>query len=101
MLKPDRKQLVGLLSDDPREVLPEGAQLVERALPKPPMPMVGHVSSSYYSPNLDRAIALALVKGGRARHGQKLFAPLASGMTVSCTVTSPVFFDPEGKRLND
>jgi sarcosine oxidase subunit alpha len=100
MTKPDRKQLVGLLSEDPKEVLPEGAQLVERALARPPMPMVGHVTSSYFSPNLGRSIALALVKGGRARLGQTLHAPLASGLNVACKVCDPVFLDPKGERLN-
>jgi sarcosine oxidase subunit alpha len=99
MLKPDRKQLVGLLTEDPKEVLPEGAQLVERVLPKPPMAMVGHVSSSYFSPNLGRSIALALIKGGRERMGQTLHAPLASGAAIACKVTGPVFLDPEGNRL--
>ena len=100
MLKSDRKQLVGLLTDEPQQVLPEGAQLVEHVLPKPPMPMVGHVSSSYYSPNLGRSIALAMVKGGRARKGHKLYAPLAGGKSASCVVTGPVFLDPEGTRLH-
>ena len=99
MLKADRKQLVGLLTEDPREILPEGAQLVETLRAKPPMPMVGHVSSSYMSPNLGRSIALALVKGGRGKKGQTLLAPLADGGTVACTVTDPVFLDPDGERL--
>jgi len=99
MLKADRKQLVGLLTDDPQVVLPEGAQLVERALPKPPMPMIGHVTSSYSSPNLGRSIALALVKGGLARKGETIFAPLADGRVVPCAMTDPVFLDPEGERL--
>ena len=101
MLKPDRKQLVGILTQDPKEVLPEGAQLVEQVLPQPPMPMLGHVTSSYYSPNCGRSIAMALVKGGLARKGETLYAPLEGGKTVACVVAdSPVFFDPEGKRLN-
>ncbi len=100
MTKPDRKQLVGLLTMDPQEVLPEGAQLVDKVLPKPPMPMLGHVTSSYYSPNCGRSIALALVKGGLARKGETIYAPLESGKVVSCLITdSPVFFDPEGERL--
>ncbi|HEY5599029.1 MAG TPA: glycine cleavage T C-terminal barrel domain-containing protein, partial [Kiloniellales bacterium] len=93
------KQLVGLLTDDPQVVLPEGAQLVEHARDKPPMAMIGHVSSSYRSPNVGRSIAMALVKGGLARKGDKIFAPLADGRVISCTVTGPVFFDPEGERL--
>jgi len=98
LLKPDRKQLVGLLTHDPAEVLPEGAHLVEAVKPKPPMAMLGHVTSSYYSPTLGRSIAMALVKGGHARKGQTLQVPL-QGRTVSVTVAeSTVFFDPEGKR---
>ena len=100
MLKPDRKQLVGLLTEDPAEALPEGAQLVETVLAKqPPMAMVGHVSSSYHSPNLERSIALAMIKGGRGKTGQRVFAPLEGGKTVACTITGPVFLDPEGERL--
>jgi sarcosine oxidase subunit alpha len=99
MAKPDRKQLVGLLTDDPKAVLPEGAQLV--ADPKQPKPMtqLGHVTSSYWSPNLGHAIAMALVKGGRARMGQTLYAPLAGGRVIACKVTETVFYDKEGVRL--
>ena len=99
MAKPDRKQLVGILTDDPETVLPEGAHLVERVEPQPPMTMLGHVSSSYYSPNVGRSIALALVKGGLAKKGQKVTAPLLDGRKIGCTIVDPVFFDPEGERL--
>ena len=94
----DRKQLVGLLTEDPKEVLPEGAQIVERVSPRPPMPMIGHVTSSYHSANLGRSIALALLRGGRRRHGQRVMLPLAR-KTVAATVTSPVFIDPDGERM--
>lgn len=100
MAKPDRKQLVGLLTKDPNEVLPEGTQLVEKAGPERPVPMLGHVTSSYWSPNVGRSIAMALVKGGLARKGETLYAPLADGRTIECRIAdSPVFFDPEGERL--
>ncbi|MBL8670219.1 MAG: sarcosine oxidase subunit alpha, partial [Alphaproteobacteria bacterium] len=98
-LRPDRKQLVGLLTDDPQAVLPEGAQLVEKVLQQPPMAMLGHVTSSYRSPTLGRSIALALVKGGRARLGAKLHAPLMDGRVLAATVVEPVFYDKEGARL--
>ena len=68
-LRADRKQLVGLLPHDPDERLPEGAQLVEDREAPVPVPMLGHVTSSYRSAALGRTFALALVKGGRARHG--------------------------------
>ena len=92
----DRKQLVGILTEDPQAVLPEGAQLVE-APGRPPVPMIGHVTSSYASPTLGRSIALALVRGGRARIGQTVHAALAEG-ALACTVSAPVFYDPEGAR---
>ncbi len=100
MLLPDRKQLVGLLTEEPDTVLPEGAQLVEQLKPEPPMTMLGHVTSSYYSPNLGRSIAMALVKGGRDKQGQRLWAPLADGRKIACSICEPVFVDPKGERLH-
>ncbi|MDD9857875.1 MAG: sarcosine oxidase subunit alpha family protein [Gammaproteobacteria bacterium] len=92
-----RKQLVGLLTEDPGFVLPEGAHLVE-ALGKPPMKMLGHVSSSYLSPNLGRSIALALVEDGLRRKGETLQVALMDGGGHKVTLTDTVFFDPDGGR---
>ncbi len=97
----DRKQLVGLVPADGRTAIPRGAQLVadpDHALPNP---MLGHVTSSCYSPTLAKPIALALLKGGRARHGERVFAmsPLHAA-TVEVTVTAPAFIDPEGARAH-
>jgi sarcosine oxidase subunit alpha len=89
-----RKQLIGLLSD---ERIPEGSQLVEEDTGRIPMPMIGHVTSSYRSPALDRPIALAMVEGGRERMGQTIFAPLPD-RTLAAEIVSPVFIDPEGTR---
>ncbi|NIR28155.1 MAG: sarcosine oxidase subunit alpha family protein [Gammaproteobacteria bacterium] len=100
MLRGDRKQLVGLLTENPRDVLPEGAQLVEKVSDERPLPMLGHVTSSYYSACLGHSIALAMVKGGRARMDQTLYAPLADGRTMAARVARPVFYDPEGARQN-
>jgi len=95
----DRKQLVGLFTDDPHEVLAEGAQLVERVEDGPPMKMVGHVTSSYFSPNVGRSIALAMLRRGRERMGEALFVPTLDGGTPTrVTVTEPVFYDREGVR---
>jgi sarcosine oxidase subunit alpha len=99
MLKPDRKQLVGLLTEDPKTVLPEGAQLVEKVSDKRPLPMEGHISSSYFSPNLGHSIALGLVKGGLSRKGEQLFSPQADGSVIACRLVDPCFLDPEGERL--
>ena len=95
----DRKQLVGLLTADPETVLDEGAQIVASVADKPPMTMIGHVTSSYYSPNVGRSIALAMIRSGRDRMSETLYAPM-SDRTIEVTVTAPVFFDPDGERLN-
>jgi sarcosine oxidase, subunit alpha len=95
----ERKQLVGLQTLDPKVVLEEGAQIVATAGQRPPMQLIGHVSSSYYSAVLERSIALALVAGGRARLGQTLYVAMP-GADIPAQVTSPVFYDPKGARLN-
>ena len=99
MSAPDRKQLVGLLTVDPKVVLEEGAQVVATRGQKPPMQLIGHVTSSYCSAVLGRSIALGMVRGGRARIGQTLYVPMPEG-EIAVQVTSPVFYDPEGARLH-
>jgi sarcosine oxidase subunit alpha len=98
---PMRKQLVGLLPVDRQTVLPEGSQIVEFVaagqLPPPPVPMLGHVTSSYRSAELDRPFALALVKGGRSRVGDTVHVPV-HGTLVPVEVTGSVLVDPEGAR---
>ena len=49
LVSPRRKQLVGLLTDDARTVLDEGAQIVADPAQPMPMRMLGHVTSSYWS----------------------------------------------------
>ncbi len=98
---PLRKQLVGLLPVDRVTRLPEGSQIVEfctdDALPPPPVPMLGHVTSSYRSAELGRTFALALVKAGQSRIGETLHVPV-DGALVPVEVTGSVLVDPEGAR---
>ena len=98
---PLRKQLVGLLPVDRVSRLPEGSQIVEfcedDALPPPPVPMLGHVTSSYRSAELGRTFALALVKAGESRIGETLHVPV-DGTLVPVEVTGSVLVDPEGAR---
>ncbi|MDA9105803.1 sarcosine oxidase subunit alpha, partial [Candidatus Pelagibacter sp.] len=97
-MKEDRKQLVGLATDNPNEVLEEGAQIIANTSLKP-IEMLGHVTSSYYSPNLNKSIALAVVRGGKNMLGQKLFIPMED-KNINVTIVDPVFFDKENVRLN-
>jgi sarcosine oxidase subunit alpha len=96
-MRPDRKQLVGLLPDSPDEVIPEGAQLIAELGGTPPLPMIGHVTSSYFGPRLGRSFALALIEGGRGRHGQPVWAPLPDRI-VAARICPPVFYDIDGSR---
>lgn len=98
-MREDRKQLVGLLPIDKNTVLEEGAQIVSENRNDPPIPMIGHVTSSYYSANLKRSFALALVSGGRNRIGDRVFIPMQDKV-IAVEVTEPLFFDPKGERLN-
>jgi len=99
MLVGNRKQLVGLLTDNPAVALEEGAQVTEGANPPIGSSALGHVTSSYMSAALGRPIALALVAAGRSRIGSKLHVPMPGG-AVSVAVVGPVFYDKEGARLN-
>ena len=94
----DRKQLVGLKPLDPKVVLQEGAQIVLEKEIKIPMPMYGHVTSSYFSPVLGHGFALALLKGGSERMGQTVYLSSGDGSLHAAEVVSPVFYDPKGTR---
>jgi sarcosine oxidase subunit alpha len=99
IIAPGRKQLVGLLTDDPNVVLEEGAQIVADPNQPIPMTMIGHVTSSYWSEALGRSIAMALVAGGADRMGETLHIPMP-GKTHTAKVSSMVFYDEQGARLN-
>ena len=62
--------------------------------------MLGHITSSYFSPNCNRSIALALIKGGRSKIGKRLFFPLLNKKVISGKIVEPIFFDPKGDRLD-
>jgi sarcosine oxidase subunit alpha len=96
----DRKQLVGLLTEDPKQVLQEGAQIVNQPSEKIPLPMLGHVTSSYHSACAGRSIALALVKNGFQRQGETIYVTTTDGKFVAAKISSTVFIDPQGEKQN-
>ena len=97
-IREDRKQLVGIITEDPKEVLEEGAQIVAD-VSKKPVEMLGHITSSYFSPNLNKSIALGVVKGGKKMLGKKLFVPMKNKV-INVQIADPVFLDKDNKRLN-
>ncbi|MEM6846643.1 MAG: sarcosine oxidase subunit alpha family protein [Pseudomonadota bacterium] len=96
---PGRKQLVGLMTEDPKLRLPEGAQVIRGPLKPPPMPMIGHVTSSYHSAALGRTFAMALIQDGRSLIGSKVELPTLDGGSHVAEVITPMFYDPENARL--
>jgi sarcosine oxidase subunit alpha len=96
---PGRKQLVGLETIDPKVVLEEGAQVVDAPNRPIPFPMIGYVTSSYHSAALGRSIAMAAVGNGRARMGETIWVAMPGG-DIPVKVVSPVFYDPQGARIN-
>lgn len=97
IVAPGRPQFVGLLSEDPRAVIPEGA-CIGGADSRPPFASQGYVTSSYMSASLSRSIALAMIKDGFSRRGETVCAATADGRRLAAKIVSPVFWDAEGKR---
>jgi sarcosine oxidase subunit alpha len=94
----DRKQLVGLLAKDADCMLCEGSQIVEEGARATAESGIGHVTSSYMSPTLQRSLALAFLRKGRSRVGSDVHVVLPGGTHAVARVCSPVFYDPKGAR---
>ncbi|MCY4309156.1 MAG: 2Fe-2S iron-sulfur cluster-binding protein [Rhodobacteraceae bacterium] len=92
----DRRQLVGIKVDHDHPVLPTGAHLVPA---KGPRRSLGFITSSYFSPNLNQPIALALCENGLARMGQGI-GIFNRDKVHQGKICSPCFFDIDGERLN-
>ena len=93
-----RRRFVGLISENGKPI-PAGAHLVWNPTAALPMHTYGHVTSTCYSPTLDRHIALALLEDAPDWHGKTLYAasPLRRRSAL-VRVTDPVMFDPQGRR---
>jgi sarcosine oxidase, subunit alpha len=102
-----RLQLVGLLPENHEEVIPEGAYLTvlnSQRNENGKTPHVGYVTSSYYSPALGRAFALALVADGLNRMGETLIVPLITigeKKVLRATISDAVFIDKENLRRDN
>ena len=97
--RPGRRQLVGLLADDPQHRPDEGEQIVASDKTPPGTRALGFVSSSYMSPTLGRSFSLAMLADGRAKIGQTVYTVGEHGAHPA-RVVEPVFYDREGSRLD-
>ncbi|MBV1864473.1 MAG: sarcosine oxidase subunit alpha family protein [Rhodobacteraceae bacterium] len=101
MTDPNRWRLVGLETVDPNVVIPDGAYAVDGSLQANGMKnMIGRVTSTYWSPTLNRSIAMGLVAHGPERMGEEVIFPTLEGTEIKAKIVDPVFFDKEGARQN-
>ena len=100
MADPNRWKLVGLETTD-GSVLPDGAYAVaEGTNANGQRNVQGRVTSTYYSPTLDRGIAMGLVHNGPDRMGEVLDFPKVDGTVVKAKIVDQVFFDKDGEKQN-
>ena len=97
--RPDRKQFVGLLTEDPAHILPTGIQvMVSSDVTQGNQTVCGHVTSSQFSVASGRSMALALIENGRKRKGEPVSFKTGD-RTVTATIVRTCFFDVQGERL--
>lgn len=97
----NRLRLVGIISRNGTP-LRAGSHLVEGKTAEHPGRSLGHVSSTTYSPAIDKYVALALVEGGlELNEDRELFAanPL-KGDHDPVQIVHPCFFDKDGSRMH-
>jgi sarcosine oxidase subunit alpha len=100
MVDPDRWKLVGLESVD-GSVIPDGAYAVTMGENANGQRNVqGRITSTYYSANLERGIAMGLVKDGPDRMGEVITFPKTKGGDVQAKIVNAVFYDPAGEKQN-
>ena len=103
IIKDDRKQLVGIIPLNKTYGIEEGQHIIEEEnllTPiKKPIKMLGHITSSYFSPTLDHCIAMALIKDGNRKIGTRLFVSTSDLNTIPVEVVKPNFIDPKNRKL--
>jgi sarcosine oxidase subunit alpha len=97
----DRLQMVGLKPIDPARELKAGAHLLREGAKPSTANDQGHVSSACFSPVLGHSIALAFLKSGRERIGERIVVwDGLRGGEMFAEVCSPVFVDPGNTKLH-
>ena len=95
--------MVGLVPLNKAYGIEEGQHVIEEenlSTPiKKPVKMLGHVTSSYFSPTLNHCVAMALIKGGNRKIGSQLLFQRKTLNTIAVEVVKPNFIDPKNERL--
>jgi sarcosine oxidase subunit alpha len=94
-----RLEFVGLESVDPKVPLPVGGHFIDGANARIPAASHGYVTSACFSPMLNKAIGLGILRNGVSRLGETVNI-YAKGKMTAARVVPTAHFDPKGERLN-
>ena len=99
-LNPDREKIVGVIPVDKKTMIPEGSHLVKDKNAPLPNPKLGHISASCWSVEYNNPFSLAILKEGKKRIGEKLYAmsPLKN-KSIEVEIVSSHYVDPKGERV--
>ena len=96
----NRERIVGIVPVDKKTSIPEGSYIVENPNAEFPIPKLGHVSASCWSVEHNNPFSLAIIKNGKNRKGEKLFAVSpVKNMSIPVEVVSQHYVDPDGERV--
>jgi len=99
-LNPEREKIVGVVPLDRKTMIPEGSHLVTDNNANLPNPKLGHISASCWSVEYNNPFSLAILKNGKKRLGEKLYAlsPLKN-KSIPVEIVSSHYVDPKGERV--
>ena len=99
-LKENREKIVGVVPLDKKTMIPEGSHLVIDKNSSLPNPKLGHVSASCWSVEYNNPFSLAILKDGKKKIGQTLYAlaPLKN-QSIPVKIVSSHYVDPKGERV--
>ena len=99
-LNPNREKIVGVIPVDKKTMIPEGSHLVKDKNAALPNPKLGHISASCWSVEYNNPFSLAILKEGKKRIGEKLYAlsPLKD-KSIEVEIVSSHYVDPKGERV--
>jgi sarcosine oxidase subunit alpha len=95
-----REKIVGVVPLDKKTMIPEGSHIVVDSNVSLPNPKLGHISASCWSTEYNNPFSLAIIKDGKKRIGEKLYAlsPLKN-KTIPVEIVSSHYVDPKGERV--
>jgi heterotetrameric sarcosine oxidase alpha subunit len=101
LLDPARPIVIGVKTVDPAQSLTAGSHFIPVGADNVVANDQGYLTSVAFSPALNQDIGLGFLANGRERIGERIRAvDLLRGLDIECEVTSPVFYDPDGKRTH-